>query len=90
MRTILAVVMALGLGVVGCGNNECEDAADRLDECGFDLGESTPDDDETNECNKKDECSSKCVNAGSCADIKGWKDGEENSFSTCMAACPVK
>ena len=90
MRTILAVVMALGLGVVGCGNNECEDAADKIDECGINRGDSKPDDDETNECNEKLECNSKCTNEASCADIKAALMSTDNGVSKCWAACPVK
>ena len=92
MRTDLVVMMALGLGLAtaGCGNNECEDAVDKIDECGFDAGESKPDDDEANECNEKDECNAKCTNEGSCADIQAAVMGTQNSVHKCWAACPVK
>lgn len=92
MKRVLVAVMTLGLGVAtaGCGNNECEDAADKLDECGFDLGDSTPSDDDTQACNEKDECNAKCVNAGSCADIKAAVEGTDNGVFKCWAACPSK
>jgi hypothetical protein len=76
--------MALGLAVVGCGNNECEDAADKVDECGIDQGASKPSDDDVSECNEKSECYAKCFNSASCDDIKTLAKG----FTDCLGACP--
>ncbi len=57
MRSVICLVMVLGLGVVGCGNNACEDAVEKLeDECDIDLGDSAPDEDEASECAEDDEC----------------------------------
>lgn len=91
MKSLLRAVLVLGLVLVGCGNNECEDAADKIDECGVDLGDSKPSDDENSECNDKYECNAKCVNAASCADMKAfYETGADNSFKSCIAACPIK
>ena len=90
MRTVLVVMMALSLAAAGCGNNVCEDAADKLDECGFDLGDSQPSDDEASECNDRNECRSNCLNAASCEDIKAWhEEAAENGVYKCYAACPL-
>jgi hypothetical protein len=34
MNRIVWLVAMLGLAAVGCGNNECEDAIDKFEECG--------------------------------------------------------
>lgn len=88
MRSVLFVVMALGLAVVGCGNNDCEDAVDKLEECGVTLPGGNPSDDDASECKASAECGAKCINDASCADIKAALSGTANSVGTCFAACP--
>lgn len=94
MRILLCgVVMALGMAAVGCSNNECEDAMDKIDECGLDLGSDKPSDDEIDECNAEAECGAKCFNDNSCADIKAFFSSittgtpVTNGFSNCLAGC---
>ncbi len=94
MRTLLCAVMALGLAAFGCSSNECEDAQDKIDECGLDLGDEKPSDDEIDECNADAECGAKCFNENSCADIKAtWtaitmlQTPPDNGFTKCLTAC---
>ena len=88
MKAILSVVMGLALAVAGCSSNDCEDAMDKLEECDVNFGAAQPSDDEVSECNASAECGAKCINDASCADIKGALALMENSFTTCMNACP--
>ncbi len=88
MKAVSGILLAvLSLGAVACGNNDCEDAADKLvDECGL------PDeggDDETSECNADAECLAKCINDASCAEIKAVSEDltVDNSYSQCLGAC---
>lgn len=88
MKRVYGLLMvALGLGAVACGNNDCEDAADKLvDECGLpDEG----DDDEAAECSEDAECLAKCINDASCAEIKAVSADLtiDNSYSQCLGAC---
>jgi hypothetical protein len=81
------LIVAFSLGAVACGNNDCEDAADKLvDECGLpDVG----DDDEAAECNEDAECLAQCINDASCSEIKAVSEDitTENSYSACLGDC---
>jgi hypothetical protein len=89
MKPIIFLVAMLGLAVVGCGNNECEDAAEKLEGCNFE-GYKT-DEDKASECNEDAECLAKCVNAASCSDMKpSFEDplnATANDFTACSAKC---
>lgn len=88
MKPIFGLVLMLGLATVGCGNNECEDAADKMEECGVSGGEAEPSDDEISECNEDSECFAKCVNAASCSEIKAsFNDGAMNDLTACVTKC---
>lgn len=82
MKPIFGLVLMLGLATVGCGNNECEDAVDKLEECGVSGG--GVDEDEASECNADSECVAKCINSASCSEIKSV---EANDFTACVLDC---
>ena len=74
---LMVLVMGMGLACFGC-SNECDDAADKLEECGV-----TGEDADTSECDGANECAAKCVNNASCDDIKNNAD----SYVSCVFAC---
>jgi hypothetical protein len=82
-RLLILCVMALGFGATACGN-ACDDAVDKLDECGIDTSEA---EDQAEECNEKDECAAECFNDASCSEIKELFAGMSNSLATCAAKC---
>lgn len=75
MKRLLIVVMMLGLGATACGN-ACDDAVDKLEECGADTSGVDAD-----ECNEQDECAAECINDASCAEI------EDGSVLDCISKC---
>lgn len=88
MKSALGMVMILSLAAVACSNNECEDAKEKIeDECKINLGDNNPSDEEVAECNSRDECTAKCINAASCTEIKDVLAFMSNSFSTCLSKC---
>lgn len=80
MKKNLFVIALLGLGVfaVGCGGNDCEDAADRMaakfDECGIPTtnnGESSGEEAEcTEQAGKDAQALADKLEAASCDDVK--------------------
>jgi len=89
MKPMFGLVLILGLAAVGCGNNECEDAADKMEECGIDGGDSEPSDDEISECKEDAECGAKCTNSASCSEIKAFFANplEANDYGECLVKC---
>ena len=81
MKSIF-LAFALGLSVVGCGNNDCDDAVDKLKQCGFDTSSGGVD---TGDCSGKSECAAKCINAASCSEITGQTT--TGSYFTCLSKC---
>jgi hypothetical protein len=87
-RWIGVLTAVLALGTAACGNNDCEDAADKLvDECGIPQGDDN--EDEIAECSERAECAAKCTNEASCAEIKALLSDltTQNSYSACLAKC---
>jgi hypothetical protein len=76
-RLLLALV--LGVLAVGC-SNDCDDAVDKLEECGQPVTNS-----DTDDCSGAKECYAGCVNDASCADLKS--EDPNNSFWKCALAC---
>jgi len=70
----------LALSAVACGGNDCDDAADKLEECGATGGAEADGD---GECSGVAECAAKCVNDASCDEIKNSSE----DYSSCMTAC---
>lgn len=81
MKTMLGLLMVVGLALGGCGNNECEDAADKIKECGI----TTQGSGDSGDCSGTAECAAKCINNASCEELKG-NDLNSNYFK-CAAAC---
>jgi len=84
----LGAALVLGAAVTGCGNDECGDAVDKLDDCGLldDLEEQYGKADD--ECNgSKDECVANCINDSSCDEIEEGLSGHANSFTSCVIDC---
>jgi hypothetical protein len=75
----------LALSAVACGGDDCEEAADKLEECGWKGGEGSGSTGEEGECSGAGECFAKCVNDAECSDINSL-DGN-NSFYKCTTAC---
>ena len=76
----LLMALVLGLACFGC-SNECDDAADKLEECG--AGDAAEVD--TSSCDGKDECAAKCINASDCAELKA--PAFDGPFIACLAKC---
>jgi hypothetical protein len=77
----LVIAVALGLACFGC-SNDCDDAKDKLEECGIEGNGAEID---TDECSEKDECAAGCVNDASCDELKN--PDLNGSFFKCVAAC---
>lgn len=80
------------LSAVACGGNECEDAADKADECGVELSaeQKAASDKASEECSGNDECAAKCINDASCDDIKNLNSSSpsaSNPIIACVAKC---
>jgi len=73
----------LAFSAVACGGNECDDAADKVEECGI-TGEGSSDGDDV-ECSGQVECAAKCINDASCDDLKSTDIN--SSYFKCIAAC---
>jgi len=76
-RLLILVVLALGFGATACGNT-CDDAVDKLDECGLDTSQA-----EYEECNEYEECTAECVNDASCSDLENVSDPLLACFVKC-------
>lgn len=82
MKAVLGgFLMVVGLALGGCGNNECEDAADKFKECG--VTDSTGSG--SGDCSGASECFAKCVNSSSCEDLKSTS--LDSKFLKCVTAC---
>lgn len=83
MKTMLGFLMVVGLALGGCGNNDCEDAADKIKECKLEGSDVKVDG--GGDCSGASECLAKCVNDSSCADLTS---GDlNNKFYQCFAKC---
>lgn len=83
MKKLLALV--LGSFLFGCGNNECEDAKEKAEDCGGLAAQEAGrvSDDDAAECKSQHECWAKCVNAHSCAALNALED----EVVACVTAC---
>lgn len=83
-KILLAGMFALS--TVACGGDECDDAADKADECDLPKGEgegSAEGDDV--ECSGLNECLAKCINDASCEELKS--NDINSNYLKCAAAC---
>lgn len=70
MKRIMAILFALLLataGLVGCGGNPCEDACDKMKECGI---EGTQGLDCSGDCPSESEAVAECIAGLSCEEMK--------------------
>ncbi len=81
MKAMLGFLMGVGLALGGCGNDECEDAADKIKECGGEV-EGAKD---SGDCSGAAECVSKCINAASCDELKNFD--LNSNYAKCTLAC---
>ena len=79
-KILLAGMFALS--TVACGGDECDDAADKVEECNIGGGNGTTTNDDV-ECSGTIECQAKCFNDATCDEIK---NGSEK-FSKCVLDC---
>lgn len=77
---LLAVV--LGALALGC-SNDCDDAVDKLEECGADV-----DGADTDDCDGASECVAGCINDASCDELKG--NDPDGSYGNCVLSCAGK
>jgi hypothetical protein len=81
MRSGLAALLcAAALACGGC-SDACDDAADKLDECGIadEFGITGGD------CHGATECVANCYTGASCDEIEAFEKGSE--FYECLAGC---
>jgi len=82
MKTMLGFLMVVGLALGGCGNNDCEDATDKVKECKLANLEANTG---SGECSGQAECFAKCINDSSCAEMADEKD--DSKFNVCVGKC---
>ncbi len=81
MKTILGFLMLAGLSLSACGNNACDEANDKIDECKTEGYMKL----DTGDCSGLKECSAKCIKDASCADLSS--DDPNNKYNICVKAC---
>ncbi|HYP89272.1 MAG TPA: hypothetical protein VEQ59_13990 [Polyangiaceae bacterium] len=80
MKKVMGLLILAGLALGGCGNNDCEDAADKFKECGFTQEGSGSG---SGDCSGAAECIAKCTNDASCDQLKDLN----SSYWTCVGKC---
>lgn len=89
---IIFVAMSFAMLGIGC-DNACDDAAEKLEECG--VGDISAVD--TDKCNDHDECAADCIKDADCGDIDALFGASDDSSSAsdvtnsklllCMSKC---
>jgi hypothetical protein len=80
MKTILGFLVVAALALGGCGNNACEDANDKIEEC-KPAGYRTI----SEECSGKIECNAKCINDATCDELKS--SDNNSKYTACVVKC---
>ena len=81
-RSILLSVLLGVAASTGCAARTlCNDAVDKLDDCGL------PNDAVGSCDNARDECEARCIQSHSCDEIRGALTGTPNAYSACDDAC---
>lgn len=79
-RSVVVIALASCM-TMACGANDCEEAVERLAECGG-LDAKNVD---VDSCDGRSECIANCVQESTCADITS---GDPNSpYNLCINAC---
>jgi hypothetical protein len=85
-RTIVSILlsMALAMGTLtACGGDACEEAADKLEDCGFDnMGTGSGD----GECSGEAECVANCIIDASCSEILDFLN-PDTDYAQCVLGC---
>lgn len=80
LRSVIVVVLS-GLMAMACGANDCEEAVERIAECG---GIDAKDVD-VDSCDGRSECIADCVKDSTCADIASADPN--NPYQLCVLSC---
>ncbi|MCA9620265.1 MAG: hypothetical protein KC731_14685 [Myxococcales bacterium] len=72
------------LGAAGCSSTACDDALDKVEDCGFEDVSLNADGEE---CAERAACQADCVLAGSCSEIQDAVTGQDNDVAACIAGC---
>jgi hypothetical protein len=83
MKRIL-IALTSCLLALGCGSDDCDDALDKLSECGLGAEFAGVDFDD-DECDGRIQCVAECINGLSCAEINAA--GPETTYQSCVRAC---
>ena len=86
MRSLVALVFSMTslLAVSGCGSDACEEAADKLEEC----GENAPEPKSSVECTGESECIAQCfVDHGTCDDLDKSIVEASPAYRDCHLGC---
>jgi hypothetical protein len=79
IRSLIVILLGSVL-LGGCGSDPCEDAADKLAECGGVEGGSSD-----GECSGAAECVAECINNASCEEITSADLNSE--YFNCVSKC---
>lgn len=80
-KILLATLLAFS--AVACGGDACDDAADKLEECGV-TGEGSSGSGD-GECSGAGECVAECINDAECSEIKS--PTADSAYAKCVLAC---
>lgn len=91
----LALMGLATAGVVGCGGNDCEDAADRIaakaEECGISTTDGGSSDGAEVECTDElgaqSQCIAGCYESASCEALKGEDLEGATALGECVLGC---
>ena len=83
LRVLTAICLCLLLAApfAGCGGNACDDACDKVEECG---GTCTVN---SGTCDAKAECYASCIANATCAELVDILN-PQNSYFQCLGKCP--
>ena len=88
-RMIVSILLsaALAMGTLaGCSGNACEEAADKLEDCGFTGSGAGGGGGGDGECTADAECISNCILDASCSEILDFLN-LESDYYLCLAEC---
>ena len=92
-RSVQRITMVLALGCLlaagsqGCGSDACKEAQEKLETCGFDVGE--PGD--AASCTGQSECEAECVlDACGCEDLDETVAESSDACRSCLLDCPAE
>ena len=84
VRVVSVLLGCLAAAGLGCADNPCADALQKLEDCGVSGGR---DQDTDEECQDTAACNAECINEVDCADIAS--PTPDGVYTQCVNACPV-